>query len=64
MKESKLFALINFIIIFLTFFIGFEVVKLKSNTINYILISIINGVLLYLYPKLFDKKLIYNILNH
>ncbi|AJE13464.1 hypothetical protein EXQ31_13495 [Clostridium botulinum] len=56
MKESKLFALINFIIIFLTFFIGFEVVKLKSNTINYILISIINGVLLYLYPKLFDKK--------
>lgn len=56
MKESKLFALINFIIIFLTFFMGFEVVKLKSNTINYILISIVNGVLLYLYPKLFDKK--------
>ena len=56
MKREKLFALINFIIIFLAFFIGFKVIKLEGSTINYILISIIIGVLLYLYPKLFDNK--------
>jgi len=56
MKREKLFALINFIIIFLTFFIGFEVIKLEGNIINYALIGIIVGGLLYLYPKLFDNK--------
>lgn len=53
MKKNKLFALINFLIIFLTFFIGFEVIKLKSNLINYIILGIVDGCLLYLYPKLF-----------
>jgi len=56
MKKNKLFALLNFLIIFLMFFIGFEVIKLKSNLINYIIIAILNGWLLYLYPKLFDNK--------
>lgn len=56
MKREKLLPLINFIIIFLTFFIGFEVIKLEGSIINYILISIIIGGLLYLYPKLFDNK--------
>ena len=56
MKKNKLFALLNFLIIFLTFFIGFEVIKLKSNIINYIILAIVNGCLLYLYPKLFDNK--------
>ncbi|WP_409068550.1 hypothetical protein ACFLKB_14575 [Clostridium sp. FAM 1755] len=55
MKKSKLFALINFIIIFSTFFISFQIIKLKNSTTNYILVSVVNGILLYLYPKLFDK---------
>ncbi|GAA0116218.1 hypothetical protein [Clostridium senegalense] len=56
MKREKLSALINIIIIFLTFFIGFEVIKLEGNIINYALIGIIVGGLLYLYPKLFNNK--------
>lgn len=56
MKKNRLFALLNFLIIFLTFFIGFEVMKLKNNQINYIILAIVNGCLLYLYPKLFDNK--------
>ena len=56
MKKNRLFALLNFLIIFLTFFIGFEVMKLKNNLINYIILAIVNGCLLYLYPKLFDNK--------
>ncbi len=56
MKREKLLALINFIIIFLTFFIGFQVIKLEETAINYILISVVVGILLYLYPKLFNKK--------
>jgi hypothetical protein len=57
MKKNKLFALINFIIIFSTFFISFQIIKLKNSIINYILISAVNGILLYLYPKLFDKRI-------
>ena len=56
MKKNKLFALLNFLIIYLTFFIGFEVIKLKTSQINYIILGIVSGCLLYLYPKLFDNK--------
>lgn len=56
MKKNKLFILINFLSIVLTFFIGFEVIKLKSNLINYSILAIINGCLMYLCQKLFDSK--------
>jgi hypothetical protein len=55
-EKNKLFALISFLIIFSTFFIGFEVIKLRSNLINCIMLAIIIGCLLYLYPELFDSK--------
>ncbi|MBU3093839.1 hypothetical protein KPL35_17545 [Clostridium sp. CF011] len=56
MKKNKLFALINFLSIVITFFIGFEVIKLKNNLINYIILAIINGCLMYLCQKLLDNK--------
>ncbi|MGH4122246.1 MAG: hypothetical protein ACREV6_15615 [Clostridium sp.] len=56
MKKNKLFALINFLSIVLTFFIGFEVIKLKNNLINYFILAIINACLMYLCQKLLDNK--------
>ncbi|CAB1262733.1 conserved hypothetical protein [Clostridiaceae bacterium BL-3] len=46
----------NFIVIFVVLFIGFQIIKLKGNMINCIIVSVIIGCILYIYPKLFDKN--------
>lgn len=60
MKSNKLFEMINFIIIFLIFvsifFIGFEIIKLKNNIINYIILGVIGSCLVQLYIKIFTKQ--------
>lgn len=60
MKSNKLFQKINFLIIFLvfvsTFFIGFEIIKLKNNIISYIILGVIGSCLVQLYIKIFTKQ--------
>ncbi|MGO5066212.1 hypothetical protein [Clostridium sp. LCP25S3_F8] len=56
MKRSKLLGIINFFIVFLVFFIAYKVLKIKTNIINSALIGLSVGILIYLYPKLLDRK--------
>ncbi|KOR27008.1 hypothetical protein ND00_01870 [Clostridium sp. L74] len=56
MKRSKLLGIINFFIVFLVFFIAYKVLKIKNNIINSALIGLSIGILIYLYPKLLDRK--------
>ncbi|EJO5347427.1 hypothetical protein NRP93_001506 [Clostridium botulinum] len=56
MKKSKLLGIINFFIIFLVFFIADQFIKVKNNLVKGAVIGLMIGILLYLYPKLLDKK--------
>ncbi len=60
MKSNKFFQAINFLIMlllfFLTFFIGFEIVKLKNNIISYVILGLIGACLAQLYIKIFIKQ--------
>ncbi|MHC6179105.1 hypothetical protein ACYUJ6_04520 [Clostridium sp. JNZ X4-2] len=55
MKRNKMLAILNFVIIFLTFFVGFQIIGLKNSSITYIILAIISGCLIYLCPKMLHK---------
>ena len=60
MKSNKMFRIIYsltiFLVFVLTFYTGFEIIKLKHNIINYIILVIISGCLLQLCTKIFKKE--------
>ncbi len=60
MKSNKMFRIIYsltiFMLFFLTFYIGFEIIKLKHNIISYIILVIISGCLLQLCVKIFSRR--------
>ena len=47
MKKERLLGIMNFIVIFLVFFTGFQIIKLKGGIISYAILSMISGCILY-----------------
>ncbi|MFT8351440.1 hypothetical protein [Clostridium saccharoperbutylacetonicum] len=60
MKNNKVVRIIHSLILFISFFliyyIGFEIIGLKHNIINYIILGIISGCLVQLFTKIFKKE--------
>ncbi|WP_459477580.1 hypothetical protein [Clostridium saccharoperbutylacetonicum] len=60
MKSNKVVRIIHALILFISFFliyyIGFEIIGLKHNIINYIILGIISGCLVQLFTKIFKKE--------
>lgn len=60
MKSNKMFRIVQSLSIFLSFFlafyIGFEIIGMKHNVINYIILGIISGCLVQLCTKIFKNQ--------